>query len=170
MWCFFKKKTIWTTWNQSRKTKQNILQGLWIVKERLNNSVCVHEAENLTQSSFEMKWAFIESSVKAFHWKLLLLAWWENRDQSPTASYNQLMSFFHLWRCSHTSLDSHSILESSDSGFCSTFYRRGKWDLGWSKDLLVMVAPACYLLSPQICCSRDREVRTSSAERYCCAS
>lgn len=47
-----KKKTIWTTWNQSRKTKQNSLQGLWAVKERPSNSVCVHEAENLSQSSF----------------------------------------------------------------------------------------------------------------------
>ena len=52
MWCFLKKKTIRTTWNQSRKTKQNSLQGLWTVKERPGNSVCVHEAENLTQSSF----------------------------------------------------------------------------------------------------------------------
>ena len=52
MWCFFKKKTIWTTWNQSRKTKQNSLQGLWAVKERPSNSVCVHEAENITQPIF----------------------------------------------------------------------------------------------------------------------
>ena len=101
---------------------------------------------------------------------VLLLAWWENRDQSPTASYNQLMSFFHLWRCSHTCLDSHSILEFRDSGFRSTFYSRGKWDSGRSKNLFVMVAPVSYLLSPQICCSRDREVRPSPAERYCCAS
>ena len=95
---------------------------------------------------------------------VLLLAWWENRDQSPTASYNQLMSFFHLWRCSHTCLDSHSILEFRDSGFRSTFYSRGKWDSGRSKNLFVMVAPVSYLLSPQICCSRDREVRASPVQ------
>ena len=57
MRCFFKKKTIWITWNQSRKTKQNCLQGLWAVKERPSNSVCVHEAENLSQSSlFFFQW------------------------------------------------------------------------------------------------------------------
>ena len=102
--------------------------------------------------------------------RVLLLAWWENRDQSPRASYNQLMSFFHLWRCSHTSWDSHSILEFRGSGFCSAFCRRGKWDSGRSKDLFVVVASVCYLLSLQICYSRDREVRASPTERYCCAS
>ena len=56
------------------------------------------------------------------------------------------MSFFHLCRCSHT-LHSHSILEFSASGFCSTVYRRGKWDLGRSEDLFIMVTPCatCFL-------------------------
>ena len=163
-------------WDNYKLTQQNIcclssdapaLRFEWV--ENLCVSVFCGCQGGLRWNLFLLWWSCALYVTTDTVNRVLLLAWWENRDQSPRGSYNQLMSIFHLCRCSHT-LHSHSILEFSDSGFCSTFYRRGKWDLGRSKDLLVMVAPACYLLSPQICCSRDREVRTSSAERYCCAS
>ena len=97
-----------------------------------------------------------------------LLVWRENRHQSPIASYNQFMSFFHLWRVFIHFLR-FSQLEFSDSGFCSTLCRRGKWDLGRSEDLFIMETPVCYLLPPQIS-KVETEVRASSAERYCCVS
>ena len=67
-----------------------------------------------------------------------LLAWCENRSQSRIASYNQFMSFFFLIHggCSYVCFDSHSIIEFSDLCFCSTFCRRGKWDLGKSENFL----------------------------------
>ena len=71
-----------------------------------------------------------------------LLVWRENRHQSPIASYNQFMSFFHLWRVFIHFLR-FSQLEFSDSGFCSTLCRRGKWDLGRSEDLFIMETPVC---------------------------
>lgn len=65
-----------------------------------------------------------------------LLPWCENRPQSPIASYNQFMSFFIYGRCSYVYFDSHSIIEFSDSCFCSAFCRRGKWDLVKSEKFL----------------------------------